>query len=372
MINSELREACSARLKALAPDVGKHNVFVGLDGFVDEIVHLVDKRSDYEHFERIPTIEAFGRRVIEASGKSTNIEIVNHLVKLGGNGPIMGNALASFGLNVTYLGALGFPALHPVFEDFASRATVHSIAEAAHTDAFEFDDGKLLIGKLTSLNEINWDNIKQRFGRDKFRDTVRESSLVAFVNWTMIPYMSRIWESVLEDIAPETADPKKYFFFDLADPEKRTSKDIEEALGLIEKFESYYKVILGLNEKESQEIAEVLGINRASNTRESLMDLAMAIRSRVKVETVVVHPVTYALTASESGTNITEGPTTAKPKITTGAGDHFNSGFCVAKLLGLDNEMALLTGVFTSGFYVRTARSPSLLDLASMMNDPSI
>ena len=40
------------------------------------------------------------------------------LTKLGGNGPIMANALASLGLRVTYLGNLGYPNLHPVFPRF--------------------------------------------------------------------------------------------------------------------------------------------------------------------------------------------------------------------------------------------------------------
>ena len=67
--------------------------------------------------------------------------------KLGGNGPIMANALACLGLHVTYLGCLGYPEIDPVFRDFATRATVRSIAEAGHTDALEFDDGKLMLGK---------------------------------------------------------------------------------------------------------------------------------------------------------------------------------------------------------------------------------
>ena len=52
-----------------------------------------------------------------------------------------------------------------------------------------------------------------------------------------------------------------------------------------------------------------------------------------------------------------EGPFTPKPQITTGAGDHFNYGFCLGKLLGLPTEKCLLTGVATSGFYVRSAQS---------------
>jgi len=62
-----------------------------------------------------------------------------------------------------------------------------------------------------------------------------------------------------------------------------------------------------------------------------------------------------------------KGPYISKPRITTGAGDHFNAGFCLGKLLGLDNAMSLLTGVATSGYYVRTARSPSTTDLVGLL-----
>jgi sugar/nucleoside kinase (ribokinase family) len=64
-----------------------------------------------------------------------------------------------------------------------------------------------------------------------------------------------------------------------------------------------------------------------------------------------------------------EGPFTPKPLITTGAGDHFNAGFCLGKLLGLDNATSVLTGVATSGFYVRTATSPTVANLVTMMRN---
>ena len=55
------------------------------------------------------------------------------------------------------------------------------------------------------------------------------------------------------------------------------------------------------------------------------------------VNTLVIHPVSYALAASNGAVSLVQGPFTPKPVITTGAGDHFNSGFCLGKLLGLDN-----------------------------------
>ena len=135
----------------------------------------------------------------------------------------MANALASFGLKVTYLGILGYPNLHPVFADFAKRAEVHSIAEPGYTDALEFEDGKIMLGKHQSLKQMNWENIKTRFGQDKFAAKFGSADLVGFVNWTMLTHMSDIWSAVLKEICPGMKGPRRKLFIDLADPEKRTN-----------------------------------------------------------------------------------------------------------------------------------------------------
>jgi sugar/nucleoside kinase (ribokinase family) len=369
MNTPELREKCAQALLAGADRVTKMSAFVGLDGFVDEIIHVVDKRENADSYTRLPTISRFAARLADAAGKSANIELVNKLTKLGGNGPIMANALASFGLRVTYLGNLGWPTIHPIFEPFARIAEVHSIAEAGHTDALEFDDGKIMMGKHYPLKEINWENIKSRYGRDKFAAKFQSSDLVGFVNWTMLPYMSEIWTSLLKELCPALTGARRKIFFDLADPEKRTKADILHALDLIKSFEQYFDVILGLNEKEALEIAEVLGVKPDSSSQEALSETAAAIVRLVPVSTLVVHPVSYALAADKSGVSVVEGPFVVKPLITTGAGDHFNSGFCLGKLLGLSNTLCVLTGVTTSGHYVRTSHSPSILDLANMLRN---
>src|SRR5678816_3957572 len=138
-IPQELREQCAKHLLASVERASHLTAFVGLDGFVDEIVHLVDVRHSANSFERIATIAQLSERLAGAAGKSTNIEAVVQRVKLGGNGPIMANALSRFGVKVTYLGALGYPTMHPVFNEFARRAEVHSIADPGHTDALEFE-----------------------------------------------------------------------------------------------------------------------------------------------------------------------------------------------------------------------------------------
>ena len=374
----ELREQCAAKLLTLVETASHLRAFVGLDGFVDEIAHVVDKRAGAESFQRLPTIAALAERISAAAGKSTNIEMVNQRIKLGGNGPIMANALSHLGVKVTYVGALGYPTLHPVFNEFAERADVHSIAEAGHTDALEFEDGKIMLTKSVQLNEITWANIQARFGRDRFIGIYSTADLVGFVNWTMIPYMSDLWSCLLDEFCPTPNKPRRKMFFDLADPEKRTAKDILRALDLIGRFEKYFDVILGLNEKEAHEIGRVLGLSSPnhSRSRDELVSLAIGIQRQLSVKTLVVHPVAYALAVSQGVASLVEGPFVEKPLITTGAGDHFNSGFCLGKTLGLENNTSLLMGVSASGFYVRTGHSPSIDELAQTLrtwpaNDPA-
>ena len=95
--------------------------------------------------------------------------------------------------------------------------------------------------------------------------------------------------------------------------------------------------------------------------------MASRIREKLALDTVVVHPVTGAACATSEGSAYVAGPYCEKPKITTGAGDHFNAGFSSARLLGLSPTASLTVAVATSGYYVRTAESPSLADVAEFI-----
>jgi hypothetical protein len=367
MNTPELRERTAQALVASAGRVREMSAFVGLDGFVDEIVHAVDTRKNATEYTRLETISDFGDRIKEAAGRSTNIELVRQKQKLGGNGPIMANALATLGLKVIYVGSLGFPALHSVFNSFAERAEVHSISESGHTDAVEFLDGKVMLVKSDSLNDVTWASVQERFGRDHFEEAFRRSTLVSFVNWTMLPFMSDIWDSLLAEFCPGLTGPRRRIFFDLADPQKRSPEDIQRALKLVGRFQDFFEVTLGLNEKEATEIAEVLGLKHDDRTPEGLAALGREIFARLKIDSLVIHPVTYAFAIRGGEVATVAGPKITKPLITTGAGDHFNSGFCLGQLLGLENAACVLIGVATSGYYVSTAQTPTLADLAGML-----
>jgi sugar/nucleoside kinase (ribokinase family) len=363
----QICELTSRKLHAAAPTIGSVKATVGLDGFVDEIIAVVDKRHDGGRFDPVRTIEDLSRKMAAAAGQSSNYELVVKQRKLGGNGPIMANALAAIGVAVTYIGNLGYPTIDPVFEPLAKRAKVHSIGQPGHTDALEFEDGKLMLGKHETLHEVNWDNLISRVGRDRLKELMDGSLLIGMVNWTMLPHMSRIWAKMLDEIIPNPERHKRRLFIDLADPEKRTHGDIMDALKLLQRFQDQVDVVLGLNLKESLEIADVLGLPGRSDPEGAIEENAKAIRKELGLACVVIHPRRGAAAALENESATFQGPFVQQPKISTGAGDHFNAGFCIGHVLGLGLVESLCAGVATSGYYVRTAESPTITQLADFI-----
>jgi sugar/nucleoside kinase (ribokinase family) len=361
-----------AALRAARAASPVKSALVGFDGFVDTIVTPVAQRTGQgEAFTPIQTIPEFAQRIAGAAGKSTNIEFFPLMDKLGGNGPIMANALLAAGTRLTYVGALGRPNLHPVFLDFASRAEVVSLCDPATTTAVEFSDGKLMLGQLRSLDAITFETIESVMGAGRLQTAVAAADLLAMVNWTMIPNMTSVLQALVDQVLPElpnpAGNPQRILFFDLADPEKRSREDLLEVLALISRFGAFGKVTLGLNLKEAQRVHSELGFSARNLTPEDLQTMAADIRRNLDLGTVIVHPRESAACATREATFWVPGPYTDHPRITTGAGDHFNAGFTQGQLLGLDPEACLCLGVCTSGHYVRTAASPSLDDLEGFL-----
>lgn len=358
-------------LAQAAPTASNKHALIGIDGFVDKIVHPVDQRTGPgNQFTPIATISEFGARISSAAGKSANIELAQAMEKLGGNGPIMANAQYAQGIQVRYLGALGKAAIHPVFDDFATKTQAISIADPGITHAAEFEDGKIMLGAMASLDEINYQRILDTVGSAKLAELFAQADCISMVNWTMIPYLSEVFESFLDKLLPNLPEnPDRIFFFDLADPEKRSRKDLRRVLQIIGKFEQFGKVILGLNYREAEQIDALLEFDQLEKTPENLQTVAARIRETLQLDTVVIHPVECAVCATAEGTFYAEGPLCAKPKITTGAGDHFNSGFVTARMIGLSPLAALTVAVSVSGFYVRSAVSPSLDDVAQFIRE---
>jgi len=182
--------------------------FIGLDGFIDEIIHVVDQREDARALSAGSPASPDLRNASPprpGAARTWNSSRCNRGWAAAAD---HGHALAGFGCRVTCLGAFGHPHLDAFFDHFAQRVELHSVAGRGHTQALEFDDGKIMLNKLESFKDITWPNIQQRFGRDKFAEKFQSAQLVGFMNWTMVPHMTEIWEALLHEICPSLTGPR--------------------------------------------------------------------------------------------------------------------------------------------------------------------
>ncbi|MEK7394218.1 MAG: PfkB family carbohydrate kinase, partial [Fibrobacterota bacterium] len=341
---------------------------IGFDGFLDEIIHAVDVRSDKDNYESIPTIESLGKRILSAAGKSANIELVPLQQKLGGNGPLMASALGSLGPKIVCVGLMGKP-LHSVFEKLAAdlpNLEMISAGDPGYTQCLEFTDGKLMLGKPGTMRDMNWPNLVNALGARR-DEVLFGGQLLACTNWTQLTEMTPLLVE-MEKVLP--VSPDLTIFFDLADPEKRPKQDLLEVLNLMSKIQKKAKVVLGVNLREAEQVSHVLGITEVpQDSVEGGKVASQRIAEKMAIHGVVIHMVAYASAFLGGVSAGVPGPFCAKPVLTTGAGDHFNGGFTGGYLAGLSLEQCLWTGVCTSGTYVRIGRSPTFDELVKFQQD---
>ncbi|MDX2016175.1 MAG: hypothetical protein SFY95_00885 [Planctomycetota bacterium] len=380
--------SASAKLRALAPQFERTPALIGFDGFIDSIIRPVATRHDMSPhgFTRQATIPEFAARCGAAAGKSTNIELVVEEQRFGGNGPLMASAVGRVGLPVTYVGAVGSPGnasqLHPIFRPFADRCReVVPVAAPGLTDALEFDDGKIMLGKPASLQEVSWTGLQHVLGRERLIAMFDRARLIGIVNWVMMGAVGSIWEGLTREVFPALSKADRRVFIDLCDPAKRTSTDIAHAMEQIRALDRVVPVTLGLNLSEAEQIARVLGVDAFAGSAnrsegQAVRGAAIAIREKLGIACVVVHPREGAGAAQRVGgvgngveAAWIDGPFISHPKLSTGAGDHFNGGFALAQSLGLSLPECLATGVAVSGSYVRDAGSPTLERLTEFLGD---
>lgn len=361
---------CAAAANALSavPAGTRPEVLVGFDGFIDNIIDVVAKRASSANYTSMATISEFGARITAAAGHSANFELVVKQSKIGGNGPIMANALCSYDYRITAIGVLGENGIDPVFKPLADRAVkTITLGGSAVTDALEFSDGKLMLGKMLPMERVTFKTLVEKVGLGELKRLLGSAQAIAAVNWTMTLGMTEIWNRLATEVLPGLRGDRPLFFVDLADPAKRTIEDLRAAFAALRELQKHVDVLLGMNGAELKQVLAVLGADSpvVEPEWEAARKGCEIVRDRLGLSWAMCHLVKSSACAwsaagkRAAGSIGAEGFFEPKPKITTGAGDHFNAGFVAALLAGLAPEHALQVGGATSGHYVRTGISPA-------------
>lgn len=388
ILRYQTRKSAAAEAARVLRSGARPRALVGFDGFLDVILRAVDTRASMrtEDFTPIGTIGALSHRIAAAAGRSANIELVEVERRYGGNGPLLAGSLGALGAGVTYIGCVGEDAMeappgrvHDAFTPFASRCErVLAVAPPAVTHALEFGDGKIMFNMPQAIQGVTWATLLRDLSREAIIEAVRGADLIGVVNWSIMAGVDTILTGLRDDVLTHLSAgaPRKRMFIDLSDPAKRTRADLRRVLDLLASIQSRADVTLGLNLSEATQVASVLGASCDESMLDSIrtlpdgcITLAAGVQERLGLSCVVVHPRQGAAGATASQRMWIDGPMVRQPRLSTGAGDHFNGGFAFAQATGCSLEACLAMGVGASGAYVRDAGSPDAQRLAAFLDD---
>lgn len=370
----ELRD----KLKLLQKQEVTFKAFAGFDGFIDRIQKVVRKKHSVKG-EYFISVGEFADHLKMLAGKSGQVELITVKTKMGGNAPIFSNALARLTVPTTCLGAMGFPEAHPVFEVMHPSCQKISASQPGISNAFEFNDGKLIFSELDALTTYNWNQIEKNCSLDKINLAVQGTQLFALLDWVNLPHATSIWQLFHEKIIKRMGRKDNYFMFDLCDPSKKSGQEIDEVIDLISDFSLYGNVTLGLNENETNKIWMAL-TGRAETEVPSLEIAARFIYQAMNINTLLIHPVDRTLVVTNSMNPKAEPSSSKKtlqnpfvfemkgnmvmtPKVLTGGGDNLNAGYCLGLLAGYEIQYCLLLGMAASGAYIQNGNSPTIDEL---------
>lgn len=360
-------QAIADHLRTQRHAISKLKVVTGFDAFVDEMITVVDKRQDLEHFDRVGTISRFGELVSAAAGHNSLREIVVTRMDPGGCAVNMGDGLATLGVDVHTFATAGEP-IHRAFDAYREKASLYSWGrEPGRTLAYEFADGKLMFSAVSHLAEFTPEAIAQRLKDGHFEKICQEAKLIALTDWTLYPHMTACWKFLQQTVFSKLTH-RPHFFLDLVDPSSRAEKDITDMLAAVPGFEQCGPTTLGLNQNEANILSRLTGGKTlTSPDSEQAAEQVSILREKIGLSEILIHSVRYAVLANDTGTFCASGPYCENPVKLTGAGDRFNAGYSLGLTLGLPPEARLRLAAFVSGLYVRLGRSANLDELIGFL-----
>jgi len=355
------RDAANTCFNRLPSEPSGGKVVFGFDGCVDT-VRRVGSGGDESAATRIATLEELGTEIATSAAADSSLSIswTRHGRRTGGHVSHLARAYRRLQFGPTIVGTCGDPVLD-IFRREFDDCTIHSLGEPGHTDAIEFDDGKLLLTENGDGRMLDWADLRSRVGVETLVDELDGARLLGVGYWSILPGLAGILDGIRETVLPRLDASPEHVLIDPANVRKLDSEAIEEVAAATRRLSDAVDLTLSGNRFETKVLASEL----AGETNESIEADARAVFDAVGVGRYVAHSPTRSVCVSDTGLASVAVEPVGDPELTTSAGDHFNAGFALGVIEDLPDPAALVLGNALARTFVRTGRTPTYPEVVS-------
>ena len=354
------------RLDVLRTAQHRPAALIGFDGYIDKLVRPRRSQNTEDYFD---TVAEFAQLLLTLGGTSSDIAVRCMFEKLGGNGPLLAEALAEKGVDCTCIGAMGQPELAAPYRQLEKKVRLVSVADCASSYALEFNNGKIMLGDADSFQNIGWKELQEKLG-PSLPEMFRAAQLICFANWSGLPRSTELMEGIISDIGPLLDSRRRRIFFDLADPSAKSETQFAELFSALDRMRPFFYRVVGLNPKEC-----LLIFNLFYGARETIFDPDMlsALLRDFPADEIVIHDAGCAYVGKTGQLpQKVKGRFLARPRISVGAGDNFNSGYCLGILCDLPPVACAMLGNVSAVCFMEQGKPANLEQLIASLEKETI
>jgi len=338
------------------------HITIGIDGYIDEVWQVVDSRSSLEDYTVCRQMKGFGERIVSRGEGGLTMEIISKRRNYGGFTGNTSRAVCSLGLRPKVIGMYGAGVINPVFAGMDETCDLISIGEPAVCHIFEFEDGKVMLPYLRSIQNLDWGTLTAALGEQALYDIFGGSDIFALGYWSSM----HAFDDIISNLCKNSKGKPKKIFYDFGDVTKREPQALTYTLSALRGLDGCVPMSLSLNEHEAGALYACFGESFPQDG-EAAEKSIIEMRGRVGISELIVHTPYFAVMASaEEGGAMVKQAHCERPVRTTGAGDTFNGGYITASLGGLNAYERLAVGNAATSCFVRTGDSP---DRARLMEE---
>lgn len=361
----ETRRAVSRCKNGFPDTVGGEEVVFGFDGMVDTVREIIDERQGRAEYTAVSELSAVSKRIDQSVdvNSSATFEWTENATRTGGHACHLTRALGGLDYEPTMIGTFGDP-VEPVFREEFDAHPIVSIGRPGHTDAVEFNDGKLLLTQSGDYRTLDWETLCDRIELETLAEHVDGKRLLGLGYWSIIPSFPDIVEGLREALWPLLSSPPEHVLVDPADLHHVPPGDFQKGAAALTALDEVVPTTVSANRSETAVLTELF-----DGTVDDVESAVNVAREGLGVSRFVSHGVERSASSTATETASVGVPRVEDPVLTTSAGDHFNAGLAVGLLTGAEESSALVLGNSVAGWFVRNGTGPTRDQLRSFVDD---